>query len=72
MFKNRRHEAAVHLKEKPFGCELCPYRASRKQHIKVRFNLAVGLSEDLGSVMEKLDTEQGDALKLDFVDFINV
>lgn len=40
MFKNRRqlsaHEAAVHLKEKPFGCELCPYRASRKQHIKVK------------------------------------
>ena len=40
VFKNRRqlsaHEAAVHLKEKPFGCELCPYRASRKQHIKVK------------------------------------
>ena len=54
MFKNRRqlsaHEAAVHLKEKPFGCELCPYRASRKQHIKVRFNMADGLSE---SVLEK-------------------
>ena len=25
----------MHLKEKPFACELCPYRASRKQHIKV-------------------------------------
>ncbi len=38
VFKNKRqlseHESAVHLREKPFGCELCPYRASRKQHIK--------------------------------------
>lgn len=38
VFKNQRqlsaHEAAVHLKEKPYSCEVCPYRASRKQHIK--------------------------------------
>lgn len=37
-FKNkyqmRDHEASVHLKEKPYGCQQCPYRASRKQHLK--------------------------------------
>merc|ERR1719499_2745272 len=53
----RSHKSAVHLKEKPFKCTICDYRANRKQHIKVHMKTHMGTF--MGTVDEAVANVEG-------------